>query len=228
VNTYKKNAIIIGALFIITTIAGIVESNFAAPILQGSLNNVYPNEILVKLGALLILAMSIGIVGISIMIFPVLKKFNLTTAITYVSFRTIECVFLIVGAVVSLFLITLSRNYISSGTLDVSYFQTISSSAISVRYLAYQIAMVILGLGSMMVCHLLFQSKLIPRWLSVWGFIGYALLFASALLDILGIVDTIHGIGMMMYIPGGVFELIIFPLWLMIKGFNSSALALVN
>jgi hypothetical protein len=172
--------------------------------------------------------MSIGIVGISIMIFPVLKKFNLTTAITYVSFRTIECVFLIVGAVVSLFLITLSRNYISSGTLDVSYFQTISSSAISVRYLAYQIAMVILGLGSMMVCHLLFQSKLIPRWLSVWGFIGYALLFASALLDILGIVDTIHGIGMMMYIPGGVFELIIFPLWLMIKGFNSSALALVN
>jgi len=221
-NTYKKNAIIVGALFVITSILGIIESNLVAPILQGSLNNVNQNEMLMKIGALLILSMSIGIVGIAIMLFPVLKKLNETIAITYVSFRTIECVFLIVGAVILLFLIALSKNYITAGPQDASYYQTISNLAITIRYSAFQIAMTILGLGSMMLCYLLYRSKLIPRWLSAWGFIGYALLFTSALLDILGIIDTIHGRGSMMYIPGGLWELIIFPLWLFVKGFNTS------
>jgi hypothetical protein len=83
--------------------------------------------------------------------------------------------------------------------------------------------MIILGLGSMMICSVLYQSKLIPRWLSAWGFIGYALLLTSALLDLLGVIDTIHGAGMLMYVPGGLWELLAFPLWLFVKGFNSSA-----
>jgi hypothetical protein len=222
-NTYRKNAVIVGALFIITMIAGLIESNISAPLLQGSLNAIYPNDILIKTGAILILVMSIGIVGIAIALFPVLKKHNETIAITYISFRTIECVFLIVAAVVSVLLITLSQNYITAGTADTSYFEIIRNLAISVRYSSYQIAMIILGLGSMMICSVLYQSKLIPRWLSAWGFIGYALLLTSALLDLLGVIDTIHGAGMLMYVPGGLWELLAFPLWLFVKGFNSSA-----
>jgi len=226
--TYKRNAIIIGALFIITMLAGAIESNVAAPILQGPLINIYPKDSLVKIGALLILVMSIGIVGIAIMLFPVLKKHNETIAITYVSFRTIECVFLIVGAVVSLFLITLSQNYITAGAPENSYFQTISNLAITVRYSSYQIAMSILGLGSLMLCYLLYQSKLIPRWLAAWGFIGYTLLLASALLDIIGIIDTVSGAGMLLYIPGGLWEVLLFPVWLFVKGFNTSTIASVQ
>ncbi|PKM95959.1 MAG: DUF4386 domain-containing protein [Firmicutes bacterium HGW-Firmicutes-1] len=227
-NTYKKNAIIVGVLFIITMIAGLIESNVAAPILQGPLNNVYPNEILVKIGALLILVMSIGIVGIAIMLFPIFKKYNQTIAITYVSFRTIECVFLIVGAVISLLLIKLSQKYITTGASDTSYYETIHNLAIAVRYSTYQIAMCILGLGSIMICYLLYQSKLIPKWLSAWGLFGYALLLASSLLDILGIIDTVSGSGMMMYIPGGLWELLVFPLWLFVKGFNTSVIPSVK
>ena len=226
--SYKKNAIMVGTLFIITMIAGIIESNIATPILQGPLDNIYPNEILMKIGSLFILVMSIGIVGIAINLYPVIRKHHETIAITYLSFRIIECVFLIVGAVVSLFLITLSQNYITATAADATTFQTIRELAITVRYSAYQIAMSILGLGSMMLCYVLYRSNLIPRWLSFWGFIGYALLLASALLDILGIIDTVHGIGMIMYIPGGLFEVIIFPTWLITKGFNTSPMISVK
>ena len=217
-----------GVLFIITMIAGIIESNFSAPILQGPLNTIYPNEIQVKIGALLILVMSIGIVCIAITLFPVLKRHNETIAITYVCFRTIECAFLIVGAVISLLLITLSQNCITAGAPDTSNFEIIRKIAITVRYSAYQIAMIILDLGSLMLCYLLYQSKLIPRWLSAWGFIGYALLLTRALLDLLGIIDTVHDVGMMMYIPGGLWELLVFSLWLFVKGFHSSAITSVQ
>lgn len=176
-----------------------------------------------KIGAFLILIMSIGIVGIAITLFPILKKYNETIAITYVSFRTIECVFLIVGAVVSLLLITVSQDYITAGAADESYFEVLRNLAITVRYSSYQIAMSILGLGSLLLCALLYRSKLIPRWLSVWGFIGYALLLASALLDLSGVIDTLSGAGMMLYIPGGIWELLAFPIWLFVKGFHISA-----
>jgi hypothetical protein len=161
-------------------------------------------------------------------LFRVLKTHNETIAITYISFRAIECVLLIVGAISYLFLITLSREYINAGAPDASYFQTLGALAIQVRYSAYQIAMVILGFGSLMLCYLLYQSKLIPRFISVWGLVGYALLLASALLDISGIVDTVHGAGSMMYIPGGLFELFLFPIWLIAKGFNPSAITTLS
>ncbi len=217
---YRKTAIAVGALFFITIIAGIIESNVVAPILQEPLAQVYPNAGLVKMGALLIFVMSIGIAFISILLFPVLKKHNETIAITYVSFRTIECVLLIVGAIVSLFLVALSKESIAAGVPGAQYYQALSTSALSIRYLSYQVAMVILGLNSLGLCGLLFKSRLIPRWLAVWGFTGYVLLLASALLDIAGVINSLQGTGMLLYLPGGLFELLGFPLWLIVKGFN--------
>jgi hypothetical protein len=81
--------------------------------------------------------------------------------------------------------------------------------------------MVILGLNSLGLCGLLFTSRLIPQWLAAWGFIGYVLLLASALLDIAGVINSLQGTGMLLYLPGGLFELLGFPLWLILKGFNA-------
>jgi hypothetical protein len=82
--------------------------------------------------------------------------------------------------------------------------------------------MVVLGFGSLFLCYALYVSRLIPRFLSLWGGIGYLLLFLSAVLDICGVLDTTKGLGALMYIPGGIWELIVFPLWLFNKGFNVS------
>lgn len=166
--------------------------------------------------------MSLGIVGIATALYSVLKRHSEIIAITYVSFRVIECVLLLVGAIAYFFLITLSQEYIHAGIPTVPYFQTLSALAIKMRYMSYQFAMIIFGLGSMFLCSLLFQSKIVPRFLSLWGLVGYAFLFASGLLDVLGAVDTVHGAGAVLYIPGGLWEFIAFPIWLLFKGFNSS------
>jgi hypothetical protein len=221
-NSDKTTARIVGALFIITMIAGMLDAYLVAPLLQGPLKDIYPNQIRVQVGALLILVMSIGIAGIAIAILPIIKRHDQTVAITYFCFRTIECVLLILGAVASLVLVTLSQEYLKAGAPDGSYFQTLAILAVRVRYSAYQIAMVVLGVGSLMLFNTLLKAKLIPRFISIWGLVGYALLLASALLDIFGIIDTVNGAGVIMYIPGGLFELLIFPIWLILKGFNSS------
>jgi hypothetical protein len=55
----------------------------------------------------------------------------------------------------------------------------------------------------------------------VLGLIGYALLSIGVLLDMLGYFSMSTSAGMLVYLPGGLFELFL-PIWLFIKGFNVS------
>lgn len=217
-NTNKKTARIVGALFIVTTIAYITGSGLIGSIVDTPdyLINVYPNKTSVIIGVLLELINSVGVVGIAVMLYPILKKHNETMALGYFSSRILESAMLIVGVISPLLLITLSQEYVKAGAPDASYFQTIGILSIRGQFLAFQMAMIVLGLGSLIFCYLLYQSKLIPRSISALGFIGYASLLTSSLLEIFG-----HNIGMMLYLPGALFEIIL-PIWLIVKGFNSS------
>ena len=46
----------------------------------------------------------------------------------------------------------------------------------------------------------------------------------GALLDMLGIMDMQTAVGMIVFLPGGLFEILLLPIWLFVKGFNSSAI----
>src|SRR5947208_13807193 len=77
-----------------------------------------------------------------------------------------------------------------------------------------------LGIGSLFFCALLFRTGLVPRFLAVWGFIGYACFAGGNLLELFGVA----GAALVSSIPGGLFELT-FGIWLIAKGFRSTAAA---
>ena len=86
--------------------------------------------------------------------------------------------------------------------------------------------MIVVSLGALMFYYLLYQSKLIPRFISVWGLIGAPLSLAGGLIAIFG-----HRAGasmptstMILGLPIVLNELFI-AIWLIAKGFNSSAIA---
>jgi hypothetical protein len=219
--TDNKIAKGVAALFIITMILGMIDAYTVAPMLHTSLSNIASNESRVMIGAFSILLMAVGVVGIAILLYPVLERYNKFIAITYVSFRVMECLLLIVGVIVYFLLLTLSHEFINAGSPDASYFQTLSAMAIETRYSAYHVAMFILSIGSLMLCYLLYQTQIIPRFISIVGLVGYACVMLSAPLDILGVIDT-TGTGGVLYVPGALFELFLLPIWLMVKGFDSS------
>lgn len=217
-STDKHAARIVGVLFLAATVTYMLGNGIIGSILSDPnyLNLVYPNKNKMVIGMLLELANCVAVVGIAVTLFPILKKHNENIALGYMSFRIIEALILIIGAIIPLLLITLSEEYIKAGAPDISYFQTLGALAIKGKDFAFQLAMIILGLYSLLFCNLLYRSKLIPRFLSVLGFIGYALLLTSALLGIFG-----HHLGLILFLPGALFELIL-PVWLIVKGFNSS------
>lgn len=215
----KKAAKITGVLFLAATAFYMLGNSLIESIVNDPdyLHVVYLQKNQVILGMLLELLNSAAIVGIAIVLFPILKKHNETIALGYVAFRVMEAIILIVGAISPLLLILLSKEYIEAGSPADSYFQTIGKLAIEWKDLAFQLAMIVLGLYSLLVCYLLFQSRIIPRSLSVLGFIGYASLLINALLWIFG-----YRSGMILFLPGALFEIIL-PIWLIVKGFNTFA-----
>jgi hypothetical protein len=44
----------------------------------------------------------------------------------------------------------------------------------------------IVGIGFLFFCTLLFRTRLVPRFLAVWGVVGYAVFFAGAVLELVG------------------------------------------
>lgn len=220
-NIERKIAFNVGALFIITMILGMIDAYTVAPVLKTPFDNIVSSDTRLYVGALAILLMSIGVAGIALWLYPILERYNKVIALTYLAFRIIECLLLIIGVLVYLLLIKLGQIHISTGSPETSYFQNISTLAVEMRYSAYHIAMFILGLGSIMLCYLFYQTKLIPRFIAVTGLVGYTLVMLSAPLDIIGIIDT-TGAGGLMYVPGGIFEILLFPIWLIFKGFNPS------
>ncbi|WP_281541212.1 DUF4386 domain-containing protein [Maribacter aestuarii] len=216
--TYKKNAISIGVLFIATMLVGMIDAYFVEPELKSPIINILHVERKLLTGVFSILIMAIGIVFIAIAFYPVIKKQNESIAITYLVFRVIECVLLIIGPICYLYLIALEGEaIIESGS---SNFVTATILALKVKNYGFQIAMILLGIGSLFLCYALYTSRLVPRFLSIWGGIGYLLLLVSAVLDIAGLIDTADGLGAILYVPGGLWEILVFPLWLFVKGFH--------
>ena len=222
-NSIRKTAIIVGALFIIATVASSLTVVLTGPLnAPDGLINVSANATQLIIGALLLLIDSIAVVVIPIMLFPIFKKHNEALALGYVGARIIEGVIFIVGVISLLLLLTLSQEFVKAGTPDVPYFQTLGTLLLAAHDWAFLLGLTVFSLGSLTLNYILYQSKLIPRWLSGWGFIGAALTLAASLIPQLGY-SLSSSIDTLMNSPIALQEMV-FAVWLIVKGFNSSAI----
>jgi len=222
-NSYRKTSIIVGVLFLTAMFSSMLGDGLIKSIIDvpDYLINVYPNKTRVIIGILLQLICAVAVVGIAVILFPILKKHNINIAFGYLGFRIIESAIIFVSAISILLLIALSQEYGKAGATEASSFHTLGTLAATGHYWAFQMVIIVCGIAGLMLCYLLYQSKLIPRFMSMLGIIGYLLSLVAPLLDMFDIIDTLHGAGIIMYLPGAVFEVLLFPIWLFVKGFNS-------
>ena len=224
-DSIRKTAMIVGALFIIATIAGMIGAILLGPILDDPdyLVNTSAHENEVALGALSYIIQGVAVVGIAVMIFPILKKVNEGLALAYVGFRTLECVILIVVAMSLLSLLTLSQEYVKAGASDAASFEAQGAILLAQQEWSNIPADIVFGLGCLMVYYLLYQSKLVPRPLSAWGFIGGAFMLVTAPLAAFGVISFLDTPSVLLNLPIAVLEMVL-ALWLIVKGFNPSAI----
>ena len=222
--TNKTPARFAGALIIVGYLTyGIPDGALIQPLLGTSdpLASIAENTIQLTIAALLMAINCAAVIAISLFVYPTIKQHNETIALGYIGTRIFESILMMGGIISLLLLVPLSQEYVQANVADASSLQALGTLAVQGNFFAYHIAMIGLAIGSLPLCYLLYQTKLVPRVISLFGLIGYPALLILMVIEIFG-----SGIGQVLYtlyIPGAIFELGI-AVWLIIKGFNSPAI----
>jgi hypothetical protein len=224
-NTHRKTAVIVGVLFIMALVPFLIGQALYEPILGSPdyLDNAYPNRVIVIIGVLLEFLSALAVVLIPVLLFPILKKHNEVLALGYVSFRLFEAVLLSIAQVYKLSLVGLSQGYLNSGGVNASYLQGVGNSIQSVIYWvdhAGLIYLVVFVIGTLILNTALYRSKLVPRWLSIWGLISAVAILAAS---VMATFDIFLGLAMLLVVPIA-FQEQAMAIWLIVKGFDSSAI----
>lgn len=229
-NTYRKTAVIVGILFIMGTVSGILAGVLTAPIRAGTTYplNVDASETQWIIGWLLVLLMGLSLAMVPALLYPILRKHNEVLAFGGVLFRGVfEAIGEILLVISMLLLLTVSEIYGKSGAADV---QIMGSVLIASGEWIQIIAGIVFSIGTLMIFALFYQTRLIPRWLSVWGMIGAVLYFIAKIASMFAPLHTAplieSGIGRLM-IPTAIQEMV-FAVWMIVKGFNPSAIAALS
>jgi hypothetical protein len=222
-NSSRRAAGIVGALFLIamvTSLAGGIwlESMISVP---DYLTTASAHDTQVLMAALLEIINGIAVIGIAVVIFSVLGRHDAVLALGYIAFRVLEAVMICAAASIPLSLVALSREYLAAGAPDVSYYQTAGTALMAGRAaLAGLLIPVFFGLSALLLYTGLYQSKRVPRFISIWGFLAVGAVVTWNLLEVFGI-----GIswGMVLALPIMLNEIFL-GIWLIVKGFDSAPL----
>ena len=227
-NTHRKTAIIVGVLFIIGTLAGILSVAFTAPILNDPdyLIKVSANENQIAIGTLCVLIMGLALAMVPVVLFPIFKKHNEILALGYVVFRgALETITYIVIAISWLLLIPLSQEYVSAGTPSAPYFHTLGNLILKAAEIGATTTTLVFPLGALMFYVVFYQSKLIPRWLSIWGLVGVTLHLIAGVAGMFGLPGSMSPIQDLLALPIFLQEMVM-AVWLIVRGFNSPVIPL--
>lgn len=205
-----------GALFLVPLVAYSIGSNLIASLTAetGHLVTITSARPQLIAGALLLVLNSLCVIAIAIVLYPVLKPYNQRMVLWYLATRIMEALILLVGLISLLSLLTLSMESANTNPADSASTGLFFQMALQSNFWAYQLAMLMLGLGSIPLCYVLLKSRLVPALLSILGLMGYALLALGACLELFG-----YKFGIILSLPGGLFE-VIFGIWLLVKGFR--------
>lgn len=221
-NINRKIAITVGILFILGTVSGIVSFFFT-----GEMTN--SHEYLVKiaagdkqfiLGSLFVLLMGFSVAFIPILLYPYLKNYNKTLAIGYVVFRgAIETVAYIAIWVSMILMLFVSKNFIVKNNADYEQIKNLVALILRLRELSSLISVIIFGIGALLLYSVLYQSKLVSRWLSVWGFIAVILYLVAGFLNMFGLQTESSDVNSYLSLPIFLQEMVM-AIWLIVKGFK--------
>lgn len=225
-NTDRRTAILVGILFLTATVTTMVGDSLIVSTLNDPdyVAQAYADRTQVTIGVLIAFINALAILGIAVLFYPILKRQNEPMALGYVGVRTAEIPMLLLWLIIPLVLTTLGQEYLRAGDPDAAVFQALGAVLMGLRLWTWRMVYLINGVATLTLAYLLYRSRCVPRSISVLGLVGGAVLLAGTALAMLGSLDPDQGAGLLVVVPGGLFELIL-PLWLIIRGFNAPAIA---
>jgi Domain of unknown function (DUF4386) len=227
VSSHRKIALVTGVLFVITYITSIPPFVYNyVPVVDDPRYIVggggADNRVLT--GAFLELILIIANIGTAVVLYPVLKRVNEILALGYVTARVVECVFIAVGILSLLTVLTLRQE--ATAGADAGSLLAVGESLVALHDWTFRLGPgFFVGVGNGLILgYLMYTSRLVPRGMAVLGLIGGPLIIASGAGVLFGVIEAGSVWQLIATIPEFFWELSL-GIWLIVRGFNPSAVA---
>jgi hypothetical protein len=218
----RRIATITGWLWIVTFVTSIpARFIFYAPILDEPNYVTGAGEVArasLAMGAVLELILIIANVGTAVVPFSIHKRQNEAGAIGYVSARIVECVFIAIGIVSILAIVTLRQDAPSGAD------PALGQGFEAVYEWSFRLGPgFIVGVGNGLILGwLMYTSGLVPRGMAMLGLIGGPLVILAGILVIFDVIEGSGAVQGVMTIPEALWELSL-GIYLVVKGFRPSS-----
>jgi hypothetical protein len=171
----------------------------------------------VVIGGILEIIVALAGIGTAVVLYPVLKKQNEAMALGFVGSRVLEASTIFADVVCLMTIVALRRAGVGADGLVIG-------RALVVMYGLFRLGQNLMpAVNDLLLGSLLYQSRLVPRALSLLGLIGAPLLIANTVVVMFGITSgpiyVLTGIGVL---PVALFEFSL-GVRLTFKGFNPAA-----
>lgn len=144
--------------------------------------------------------------------YNILRSTHLLLAVVYLTLGEFNTLMLAIGAIFLLLPFPIAETFMQAGINDLTFFSFILALSSRANFYAYQFGMAIWGVGGLALCYLLNASKLAPRILLRFGYVGYAIFIMGCMLELFGL-----PYGTALSAPVGLFEIAL-SIWLIAKG----------
>lgn len=236
--SFIGTARIIGLLFIIGTVSGIVSGAFVDPYLTPTadaaqyLTQLADGGMALMIGAFLVFTMGLSLALIPVLMYPILKRYSEPLAIGYLVFRgALEFVMYLALIGILLTILAVSQGSVSAGATVTGAYDSILMLVAGYDVVYFVLLTIIFALGALIFYVALYRTRLIPRWLAGWGLLAALLWLAWGVAGVFGVFDPASTLQVGISIPTEtVFALpialqeMVMAIWLIVRGFNRSAI----
>jgi len=215
--TKPKVSRVLGFAFLLQVITSYSSGLFFRPLwfvpddIGATMLKIAENLNLFRANILVDMLTALGVIFLGAMLFITLRRQNEKMALTALGFYILEGALLAASRIGSFSLLKLSQEYASSGQPEaLPVFGKIALEAAD--YIGDTLHVLAFCLGAILFYVLLYQSKVVPRWLSLWGLIAVI----PVLVGTLTAIFDVH-LPFLFFLPYFPFELVI-AIWILIKG----------
>ncbi|MDH4138516.1 MAG: DUF4386 domain-containing protein [Anaerolineae bacterium] len=228
--TYRMNAVMVGALYFLGTVFGVSGAIVGGEVLSSIVTNkplegvdilslVAANSSQLTGGAFFTLMMGISLVAMTVFLYPLFRKDSEVLALGMLLFRgALEGTFYFVSTLGILTLVALGNEYVAAGA-NLAALQSMGNILYQFQDFVGPVGTIVFLIGATCLYISFYRTRLIPRWLTVWGLVGVVPYFAYALLHFFHL-DTGYGFYLQMVLAP---QELVMGAWLVIKGFNLDA-----
>lgn len=221
----RRTATIVGWLFTATYVTSIAAKiGFYPPLFDGNYVTGPGEDSRVLWGAFSEVLLIIANIGTATAMYSVLKQRYPNLALSFVAARVMESVFIGVGILAVLTVVTLRQDYAAVDEQSAAGLAAVGDAFLAMQEWTFNLGPAfVVGVGNGCILGwMMFRTGLVPRRLAVLGLIGGPFIIASGSAAILGIIEPGGVAQNLSAAPEFLWELF-FGIYLIVKGFKTPA-----